>query len=177
MKKHLILSLMALLGICSFTSCEDDDYTMNFPTWKGFKISTNTVGVGDTLRIYADLDKGGRYLYKVKYSWGLVVDTISEKGEIAPMELTYNIQSTSSRPIHCNDQPKAFFVIPQNVVPGKAQHRFNFRVDYEHAAVGTPTPTTSEPHTGYLGGTFRYEVLSPLFSRTSNSFTTELTIK
>lgn len=177
MKKTFIMAIMALASIMTFTACDDDDPTLVFPTWKGFKIDQTTLNAGDTLRIHADLDRPGKYLYKVHYKWTMVVDTISEEGKVALDTLTYKVQSTTARPIHMNDTPNAYFLIPKNAVKGSKATNFTFTCDYEHAASGTPEPLETAPHDGYLGGVFKYQVLSPLYSRTSNRFSTMITIE
>lgn len=178
MKKIILLSTMAIASILSLVSCDDEVEPMRFATWKGFKIENATLSPGDTLRIHAELDKPGKYLYKVAYKWTMVIDTISKEDVVRPDTIVYRIQSTSVRPIHMNDEPKAYFPIPKNAVRETKSHRFTFTCDYEHAAAGIPEKQAdTKPYEGYLGGDFSYNVLSSLYSRTSNSFSATLTIK
>lgn len=179
MKKTLFLGILALASAFVFTACEDDDASMYFPTWKGFKIDRTTLVAGkDTLKIHADLNKPGKYLYRVSYKWTMVIDTISDDGKQALDTLVYTIQSSASHPIHMNDEPSARFIIPANAVKGTMVRPFTFTCDYEHAAAGVPVAQDmTQPFEGYLGGHFKYQILSPLYSRTSNSFTTPITIE
>lgn len=168
--------LACICVVLALSSC-DEDYTIKFAMWKGFEINPTTVHPGDTIRIKAVLDKGGQYLYKIKYNWTMTVDTINDKGMTGEKELSYSISSSTSRPIHMNDEPSAYFVIPQNVVTGKALHKFTFQADYEHAATGAPVSTQSTAQEGYYGGVFNYQALSTLYSRTTNNFTTVINIE
>ncbi len=178
MKKIILWSLLAISSLTTMTSCEDEDSTMRFVTWKGFKIDKTRLAAGDTLRIHAEVDQPGKYLYKVAYKWTMVIDTVSQENVVRPDTITYRIQSTSTRPIHMNDEPKAHFVIPKNAVKGTKSRNFSFTCDYEHAAAGIPAPQKeTTPYEGYLGGVFSYNVLSQLYSRSQNSFATNITIE
>lgn len=177
MKKFFILSLLALVGI-SFTSCDDIDYNISFPMWKGFTLSSKTLHAGDTLVVKAVLDKKGKNLYSPTYSWTLNIDTISDEGKVGTKTLSYRKVSNNAHPILINDEPEARFVIPENVMKGTASHHIGFDVEYDNAVDATETISLeSMPQEGYEGGRFTYNVASTLYSRTRCTFNTRLTIE
>lgn len=185
MKKTSLFGLLALASTFTLTSCDlfpwmedGSEETMKFPTWKGFMLDKTTIPAGDTLRIHADLNQAGKNLYKVQYKWTMVIDTLNDKGMPVPDTLTYRIQSSASRPIYLNDEPKATFVIPANAQKGTKARNFTFTCNYEHAAAGVPqSQDDTKPFAGYLGGDFKYMILSQLYSRTENKFSTTITIE
>lgn len=182
MKSTLKNIFASLIAICCFSACDilglDEDTSIIFPTYRGFKIDKTTLSGGDTLHIKAYISKKGQYLYKCNFNWYMEVDTLcQESGATGKMLLHYSIKSTNATPISLNDETTAKFVIPENIVTGTQRTNFSFQVEYEHAAAGTPKDKETPAEEGYLGGTFVYRVMSVLYSRITNNFTTSLTFQ
>ena len=177
MKKTLLLSLLALITICSLTSCKEDDYNIEFPIWKGFTLSKTSVAPGDTLIMKCHLDKGGKNLYQTHYICTMTIDTVSAKNEVKSMAITYDVSSNANHPIHMNDEPTIVFPIPQNAVLGTKSRRFSFEVKYSNAVDGEPKTFKSQVHDGYLGNEFTYQIQSVLYSHTTSNFNHTITIQ
>lgn len=177
MKKTILLSLLALITICSFTSCKEDDYNIEFPIWKGFTLSKTTVTPFDTLIMKCHLDKGGKNLYNTHYICTMIIDTISQENIIQPMAITYDVASNASNPIHMNDEPSMYFPIPKNPVPGTKNRRFIFEVKYSNAVDGAPVSYTTQVKDGFLGNEFKNEVQSTLYSHTTSNFNYPISIE
>lgn len=177
MKKYILFAFTALVSLVSLTSC-DDKASISFVTWKGFTVEPTTLSAGDTLIIKAHVDKPGKNLYKVNYSWTLEVDTLSADGtKSGKQKLTYNIASTAGHPIHMNDQPVAYFKMPANIVKGTASHNVSFQVNYDNAMDSEPMNFTTHVKDGYLGTEISYNVLSILYSQAKSNFRCTFTVE
>lgn len=178
--KTMWLVIMSLVMTACIVSCNDDDnYEVIFPTWRGFKINTNTVKRGDTLRINMPVEKGGQNLMKTSYTWTMQVDTLDDDGvRTGTKTLTYKIASKASRPIHMNDEPKAYFAIPMNAIPGTANRQFTFKVNYDNCVQCNDVYSyTQEVQSGYLGKFITCSILSQLYSSATANFSTSITIE
>lgn len=194
MKKIILLLFMELAGLGLFLSC-DEDYTITFPTWKGFTLNKHSLECGDTLKITAHLDKPGKWLYSPKYTWTLTVDTIGPNADNVmvqkPCAITYIIKSKPNtltfdkgelveqkNHIETNADAIGLFRIPENAVKGKAKRMISFNIEYQNSVDASErTNFTTKVKEGYEGYEFSYSIAGTLQSRVTSNFSSEIEIK
>lgn len=194
MKKTILAMFMALVGLGFFTSCEKD-YTIIFPTWKGFTLNTHSLAPGDTLKITAHLDQPGQWLRSPKYTWTLTIDTIgpSESNVMVtnPCTLRYIAESKPNTITFENGEPVmhdnhieanadaiGLLRIPENAVKSNTKRQISFNIEYQNSVDATDlSEYRSSVKEGYEGRDFTYRIASTLMSRVSSTFTSQIEIR
>lgn len=166
--KKILFAVFTIVASLLFAACDDEDYTVVPPTFKGFLYSPSPLHPGDTVAISAVFASKGNYVGKPRCKWSLTLDTLDHNTNTY---MTATLHKSTNGSIG-DEKLTAKFPIPKTAKKGqKANCNLTIQFDNYVDANNIGFYVESKTEDGYLGKFGRSTVKALLASDCSGSVT------